>query len=480
MQTLSPAAIALIEAEARRRGIPVPSRDRGRVDLSQPPEWAHPGQVAAIEDDHRILLVVAGAQSGKTRIGPEIVLRRIQRSGPGVYAMVAPTYALMERQALPMFLATFEPYGSYNASKRTFSFSRQGLERLFGSGDEPCSVQFGYAENPNSLESVTLSGVWADECGQQEFRDATFENLLHRRLAVKRGWFLATTTPYRASGALRELHDRGVTGQDPDIGVVRFRSLDNPAYPLESWERAKRELPPWRFEMFHEGRFTRPAGQVYDCVGAANKCKRFRIPPFWPRLLGADFGATNTASVWAGMDPSDDRVYVYGSLLEPGLSVKAHAQRVLQKNPGAAFRAWGGNPAESGWREAFSAHGLPMSPPPFREVDYGIQQVYAAFATARLVVFEDLSHLWGEIDTYAYKIDPSTGERTEEIEDKHKFHRMDALRALICGLGHDAKSPRRARVHAMATQFQDRPDPDGDWLADLESREIALLEAAAR
>lgn len=458
--------------ELRRRTMPP-------LDLSEPPEWAHSGQRAAYGSDHRILLVIAGAQSGKTRIGPRLMLQRMQRSGPGVYAMVAPTYALMERQALPMFLAAFDGLGDYQSQRRVFAFSSLGLRRLFGRDDEPCTIQFGYAENPNSLESVTLSGVWADECGQREFKRETFENLIHRRLAVKRGWFIATTTPYEPSGPLKELYDRGVQNLDPEIGVVSFTSIENPAYPRESWDKALAELPEWKFDMFHRGRFTRPAGQVYDCFDEAkNKCARFPVPREWRRLFGQDYGAENTATVMAAEDPETGRYFVYATLLQPGMSIPDHAEALLEHKDsvGCRLHGWGGNPAEEGWREAFRAHGVNVHKPGVWEVAYGIQQVYRAFKAGRLVVFEDLHRLLDEIWGYSYRVDPATGERSETIEDKSRYHRLDALRALCVGLG-PLLDPRTTSTVYDASKNWKRPGAVAVEKSEAEE-DFEMLEAS--
>ena len=70
------------------------------------------------------------------------------------------------------------------------------LQRTFGRRDvAPTSVLFGYAAEPESLESATAKAAWLDEAGQKRFRLASFEAIL-RRLSLAQGRVLLTTTPY--------------------------------------------------------------------------------------------------------------------------------------------------------------------------------------------------------------------------------------------------------------------------------------------
>ena len=85
----------------------------------------------------------------------------------------------------------------------------------------------------------------------------------------------------------------------PTIDIINFRSIDNPAFPRKEYNRAKGEMPPWRFSMLYDGLFSRPAGLIYGSFDEArHKIPRFSIPPDWPRVLGLDFGGVNTAGIF--------------------------------------------------------------------------------------------------------------------------------------------------------------------------------------
>jgi hypothetical protein len=75
----------------------------------------------------------------------------------------------------------------------------------------------------------------------------------------------------------------------PQIDIINFRSIDNPAFPKEEYHRVKESMPPWRFSMLYDGLFSRPAGLIYGSFDEArHKIPRIAIPPEWPRFLGLE------------------------------------------------------------------------------------------------------------------------------------------------------------------------------------------------
>src|SRR6185436_1544639 len=141
----------------------------------------HAGQWEAWNAEERIVCVLAGTQSGKTTFGPHWLYREIQRCGTGDYLVVAPTFQILQRKALPEFRKLFERWlrlGRYATSPtRQFVFSEDGQRRTHGAADpeHPTVVYFGYAEDPESLEAMTAKGAWLDEAGQKKFRRGSWE-----------------------------------------------------------------------------------------------------------------------------------------------------------------------------------------------------------------------------------------------------------------------------------------------------------------
>jgi hypothetical protein len=395
----------------------------------------HSGQWRAWESQRRFVAVLAGTQSGKTSYGPAWLWREIQQCGPGDYLVVTPTFPLLELKALPEFNKLFETYlalGKYvGAPVRRFTFSESGARRTFGArydANMPTNVFFGYAAEPESLESATAKAAWLDEAGQRRFKLGSWEAIL-RRLSLNRGRVLITTTPYDLGWLKQKIWDRWQAG-DPDIDVIRFESLANPRFSREEFERARRDLPAWKFDLFYRALFTRPAGMIYDCFDdARHKCPRFAIPGGWQRYLGLDFGGVNTVGLFYAEEPSTKRLYLYREYRAGGRTAAEHAKALLLGEPMVPICV-GGSLSEGQWRNEFRAGGLPVRTPEIKDVEVGIDRVYGAHKRDEIVVFDDLAGYLEQKATYSRKLD-AAGEPTEEIEDKATFHFMDAERYIV-------------------------------------------------
>lgn len=410
--------------------------ENGRLNLT-----LHAGQAKAWRSERRFTFVVAGTQGGKTSFGPHWLFREMQRKGPGDYLCVTSTFPLLKLKMLPEFLWLFQHtlrLGRWNASDRIFEVSDAGKKMLRYPADSYTRVIFGSATHPESLESATAKAAWLDECGQDQFRLDSWYAVL-RRLALNRGRVLGTTTPYNLGWLKQEIYDRWRNG-DPDIAMIQFKSLQNPAFPREEYDDAKRRLPNWKFRMFYDGEFGKPAGLIYGDFDdryredGGNKVHPFDLPRHWPRYAGVDFGAVNTATVFLAHDPEADVYYLYHDSLEGGKTSREHAEAALNVARGTNMVSWfGGAKSESQPRMDWGEAGVPLLGPPIADVEAGIDRVISLFKTQRLYVFDSCKGTLDELGTYSRETDDQ-GEPLEKIKDKATFHRLDALRYVVQGI----------------------------------------------
>lgn len=390
----------------------------------------HTGQAQAWNSRKRFVTVCAGTQGGKTSFGPLWLYREIQDRGPGDYLVAAPTFPLLSLKLLPEFLRFYEGQGKFGryvgSPVKVFRFSGEGARRVFGfTPDVPTQVFFGHAQDPDSLESATAKGAWLDEAGQKKFRRGSFEAIL-RRLSIHQGRILTTTTPYSAFGWFKtELHDRAKAG-DPDYEWVRFESRMNPSFPIEEWDRAKRTLPPWKFDLMYRGILTRPAGMIYDCFTDDHTVPAFTIPNDWPRWMGIDFGGVHTAAVYLAEEPGTGRYFAYRDYTAPDRTATQHAKAMLEGEP-MIPHAYGGANSEGQWRKEFRAGGLPIKKPVIPDVEIGIDRTYGLINTGKLLVLDSCVRLINDLTTYSRVLDDND-EPTDDIEDKSAYHFADALR----------------------------------------------------
>lgn len=448
-----------------------------RVDYEQEPVIErkgkkfpiHAGQRVVWRSMARVIAAIAGTRSGKTCLGPWWILRELQRRGGGDALIVGPTYPLMDRRLVPecqnLWQFTWE-MGEYKAGRRCFEFNEKGLAML---GVKQAKVWFAFAEDPESLESMEAVCIWRDESGQSKFsREA--KEALARRVSMDEGRILDTTTPYEHnwfkfdifdkaakwtffddSGAHEEIRERG----DPLLEVVSYRSIDNPEFPFEEWERQEREMAKWKFEMMYCGLFTRPAGAVYEKfdfrVGPGgpgvkpetNVCEQFIIPNDWKRVAGHDFGPVHTAGVWAAQDPKTKVWYGYNDYLDGNKDNEEHIA-CWEKTE----RAWGGSWSEDSWRTDYALKGYRIQRPVIRDLHEGIDRLHSLIASRQLVLFSNLASV-SDFREYAWQLGSDNeifynAQGKPVIASKESFHRPDAWRylgiALYAGLDRDVET----------------------------------------
>jgi len=413
----------------------------------------HDAQVAAWDSTARIVAMIAGSQGGKTSFGPWWLAREVETCGPGDYLAVTATYDLFKLRMLPEIRAVFEDVlgiARYWAGDQILelclhtwdgtSWVPQRGEYLARKASDPMwgRLILRSASSPGGLESATALAAWLDEAGQDEFSLSAWE-AVRRRLALSRGRILITTTPYNLGWLKQQVYDRWLKG-DKNIDVIQFASILNPAFSREEFEERRQEMDNWKFRMFYEGQFERPAGLIYNAFIDAykheggHKVRPFNVPAKWPRYVGIDPGGANVAKVWLALDPVEDVLYLYREQLDGGKSTPEHvaeAKRIAQDNGERVVFYVVGQPSESQQRRDWQAAGADnVIAPPVSDVESGIDTVISLLKQYRLFVFDTCTGTLDEFGTYQRKLDEN-GEVTDVIQHKERFHRLDALRYAV-------------------------------------------------
>ncbi len=325
--------------------------------------------------------------------------------------------------------------GKYNSTSNVFQFHNSKTRVVFVS-----------ALRPDSIESATAKAAWVDEVGQMQFRRETFE-AIKRRLSIatgeEGGRILGTTTPYGTGWFKTDIYDKcdgtpvdhnGVIVKEGNgICIVQCDSTVTPRFPKDEYEKARDELVPWKFDLFYRGIFSKPVGLIYDAFDTATGIvKRFPIPDTWPRYVGMDFGQHNTACIFLALEPTTGALYAYREYLAGGKSAAEHAIDLREVSKLEPIRQiTGGSAGEDGWRDAFTMAGWHVRKPFVKDVEVGIDKTYAFMKTNKFFVFSDLERIIKELTTYS-RITDNDNTLTDKIQDKERFHMMDALR-YVCG-----------------------------------------------
>jgi hypothetical protein len=385
----------------------------------------HPAQAEMWDATERVILFAAGSQVGKTEGGVQWLKREIDETyNPNDknndYLIVTTTIPLLDKKLQPEFLNVFKgiwDLGTFLEGKRIFKYHDKNIRVLL------CS-----AENPDSIEAATAKAAWLDEAGQDTFKRQTWD-AVNRRLNTTRGRILITTTLYNWGWLKTEVYDRAING-DKTIKVIHADSILNPAFPKESWDQAMATMPAWKFDMQYRGRYSKPAGMIYDCFGANCIKKRFPIPDSWQRYVGMDFGTESTAAVFLAKDPSNGDLYAYREYIGEKKSVPEHAEFLKDISKGENIvKIKGGIKGEEGWRLAYRNAGWHVTEPSIKDVEEGINKVYALLKLNKLYFFDDLHESIDELSKYSRVLDENNNYLpTDKIKDKEWMHILDALR----------------------------------------------------
>jgi len=371
-----------------------------------------------------ILAAIAGTGGGKTILVYWWLHSRMEAYPGLTWGLAEPTFPLLskviltssdpERPSLEEYFRQVGHHPDYHAVDKIM-FTDVG------------KIYLGSADNPDSMQGAALKGYALDEAGLMKLLAL---DTATQRVAMMNGQVLLATTPYNSGWLKTEIADKA---DGKEIVVRRWRSIDRPGFPIASYEREKRRLPPWRFAMIYDAQFERPAGLIY---GAFNELtcliNRFPLPKEWPRYVGHDFGGANPAAMFYAQDPATGYFYAYHEYLPgAGRSTYEHVEEFKKITAGTnVLKRAGGSHQEDEIRQGYTAHGWPIQEPKIHKVEAEIDKVIGLHQLNKLFVFNDLRNYLDEKRSFSRKLDDNYNP-TEEIEDKERFHLMDAERYIL-------------------------------------------------
>lgn len=389
----------------------------------------HPGQADILRHPARFKAAIAGTGGGKTAIGPLWVMQQINRclserdvsADPIKGLILAPTYPVMARATAPTLTGMFA--GTDLEGRYVPTQSRYYLPRNMG------EIWLLGADRSEGIEGGQFDFCWGDEAGQ--FKLSVWI-AIQGRLGLKQAPCLLTTTPYSLNWLKRKFLDYFLRG-DPDYYARMWSSKDNPAYPEEEYERAKRTMSKERFAMRYDGQFTKAEGLVlpdFDSVIVPHE-----DPPEGKDVGGLDFGWEDPFVALAGTSYfdegiDDDVLYVWYERYKRHELLGQHARAIP-----TGVRYFADSSRPDSIRELRRA-GHYVQPDKSRRIDIGIEAVNARIYSGRLKVSERCKALIWEAQNLQYKMakdEESFQDKPEEGND----HAVDALRYLV--YGHDRR-----------------------------------------
>lgn len=236
-----------------------------------------------------------------------------------------------------------------------------------------------------------------------------------------------------------DLYDQR-TGEITEAGKARIGVLDR--------------LTGARKKRYRYGLWAAPEGSIYgdvfdglreDGEYGRHMVPAFDIPRHWPRVVGIDPAGARRCALWLAYEQEHNRLHVYRELLVSyGVTVAKFCDDIKAAGQGEPVFAWiVGAKAERDWRVEFTAQGIPAQEPPVADVWVGIDRVYNLLDEFALVIHDTCKNLLSEIEEYHRKQSKRTGEFEDVIENKGKYHGMDALRMAVVWLTHSDATQER-------------------------------------
>ena len=185
----------------------------------------------------------------------------------------------------------------------------------------------------------------------------------------------------------------------------------------------------------------KPANLMLDAFDEARNAVSWRAldPKLYRFYIGGDFGGHNTAEVCIAEEIHSGRLIWIGEDW-PGHSrdwtdIARDTKSLVPAGGHISDGAGGNRTGEQGWREAFRLHGIPMDEPDPRFCDPKLQYqiVNDLFRSGRLEIFDTCTETISMINRFTRKIDPKTGDVTDEFDDA-PFHLLAAGRYILTKL----------------------------------------------
>lgn len=256
----------------------------------------HPAQKRIIEEGRKkkTVSVCAGVRFGKTAIAAYEAFKRLISDNQRVW-VVSLSYGMAER--VMDYIVQF----AQNYDKRLLRGYQRRTPQRFAVPEFNSFVECKSIEQPNALLGEELDLIIADEASR--FPPEIYQRYLMARLASRQGKFLAISTPF---GKNWFYHNHLASE-----AKFNFTSLDNPYFPREVWERAKKTLPIQVFKQEYEAQFLEDAASVFRGIGEIVQDTSQDVLKGHYYLMGVDLGKHEDFTVLTVIDRETNNVVYF-------------------------------------------------------------------------------------------------------------------------------------------------------------------------
>lgn len=307
---------------------------------------------------------------------------------------------------------------------------------------------FRTATDPDSIVGITnVRAIYGDEAGLYSLY---FWENIQARAAFKSAPVLLTTSPYSLNWVYKDLirPKQKDPKSRPDVLYLKARSIDNPYFPRDYYERMRATMDEGRFRAMFGGEWEKMEGLVYKCFDEeANTITPFALPPGTKYYAGVDWGTTAPFAMLLIAKTPTNEYYQVSEVYKTGLTLLDMIQIAKQKMQAYDIKMFYCDPSQPGYIAEFSKAGIPAVGAD-NDIKVGIDLVYGLIASRRFKLFRgDNKYTIDELETYHYPSPDEVDADTKVVDMapvKQGDHAMDALKYCLVSIytGDHRKAPQ--------------------------------------
>lgn len=337
------------------------------------------------------------------------------------FLITAPNYKIFNQSTLPHFLRAMEGMGKYSKTDALFK-THWGTHIWLRTATDPDSV----------VGIPKVRAVWGDEAGLYPLY---FWQNIEARAAPMNADIMLTTSPYSLNWIWRDLIKPAKDGLRPDVTYIQARSVENPYFSEEAYEKRRKTMDPRRFAMMYGGEFGRMSGLVYDCWDdAQNYISPFELPTGTKYVGGIDWGFYPDPFVLKirAITP-DGRHYGVSEFVKTGMRLPQIVDLCKQKKQVFGVTQFYCDPSQPGSIEELNVNGIPAQGAD-NDIRRGIDLHYELIKLRKYKEFTgSCPHTANERESYHYPepkdLKPDQASKELLPVDQHN-HTMDCDRYL--------------------------------------------------
>lgn len=398
--------------------------DRQKVTIN-----LHQKQFDAYNFTKQFGACICGVQSGKTFLGATWALKQITKFPKGNGLIAAPTVKILQQSTLDKFFTLFPEYRKYYREQKGLIELPEGGKIFIRSTDDPLGI-----------EGMTINWAWLDEAGMMK---RMIWAVIKARVSTTNGQVLFTTTPYNLGWLYQEIYIPWKEGREADFEVFTWKSVENPYFSQEYYDKEKVRMTPQEFARRYEGEFTRLEGLVWEIGSEAvldqNQALQ-KVLAYPDRMIGGiDWGYHNPSGILV-IAIKDGTYYVVDEWKQAEKTTTEILEQAQAFQKQWGVNMWYPDPAEPDRIEEFKRKGLRIGTVN-KDVALGISEVASLIRLQRLFIHKRCKELLDEVNQYRY----DTGEDGKPFKEspiKVNDHLCDALRYAVMGFRVNAPTPK--------------------------------------